>query len=282
MKIGVIGGSGLYRLTEDGPEPEKLEVSTPFGETSGPLYKQTVADKTVFFLARHGAGHRILPSEINYRANVYALKKMGVSAIISVSAVGSMKKEIQPGQFVLPDQYIDLTKGKRDPSFFGEGVVAHAHFADPTCSALREALIAAANTQSIKCHAKGTYVCIEGPQFSTRAESMLYRSWGVDVIGMTALPEARLAKEAGISYQTVAMATDYDCWNTEGGDVTVEAILKVLSDNVASSRKLVFELLSQKLPDFESINRGQMASCVVTPKEMWPAARREVLETILS
>lgn len=281
MAIGIIGGSGLYQLSESGT-PDAITVDTPFGEPSGRFYKQTVGPNEVYFLARHGEGHRVSPSEINFRANIYGFKKLGVNTLISVSAVGSMKEELAPGQFVLPEQYIDNTKGVRPNTFFGNGVVAHAHFADPECQTLRTTLSAAAKAAGITCHTGGTYVCIEGPQFSTRAESHLYRSWGVDVIGMTALPEARLAREAGLCYQTVAMVTDYDCWKEGDEDVSVDAILAVLKQNVETSRKLVVNLLSKTLPSCEVGCAKAMETSVITPQEKWPESRREELKLILS
>lgn len=284
MHIGIIGGSGFYKLT-DSSTAKSMLVGTPYGSPSGSIHKQEVGSNTVFFLPRHGEGHRISPSEINYRANIYALKKLGVSCVISVSAVGSMKKEIRPGDFVLPSQYIDMTRGLRPNTFFGQGVVAHAHFADPTCKTLREHIAVVAKRLGIGVHVGGTYVCIEGPQFSTRSESHLYRSWnipgGVSVIGMTALPEARLAREAGLCYQTVATATDYDCWNEDNEDVTVEAILKVLRENADTSRTLVHEIVSKAIPSCHSHCKEMMGHAIVTAKELWPKSKLEELEVII-
>ena len=191
------------------------------------------------FLPRHGRGHRLLPSEVNYRANIYGMKKLGVERIISVSAVGSMKEEIAPGHIVIPDQFFDRTQGKRASTFFGDGVVGHVQFADPVCADLSAALATAAGEVGATVHRGGTYICIEGPNFSTRAESNIYRSWGVDVIGMTNLPEARLAREAEICYGTVALATDYDCWHEEHDDVSVEAVLAIIEQNVATARNII-------------------------------------------
>lgn len=280
MIIGIIGGSGLYQLFE-GKAVETVNLETPFGAPSGAFHCSRLGDHTAIFLPRHGEGHRIQPSEINYRANIYGLKKLGARAVVSISAVGSMKKEIAPGDFVLPSQYIDMTKGLRPNTYFGGGVVAHAHFADPACGTLRELLGQTARAMGVKVHEGGTYVCIEGPQFSTRGESHLYRSWGVDVIGMTALPEARLAREAGMCYQTVAMSTDYDCWNTEAGDVSVEAIIKVLHDNVQTSRRLVSETLKSSIPPCRHGCAEAMKHAVMTSPELWPSDRRAVLDLIL-
>lgn len=284
MVIGVVGGSGLYQLGAG--KGEEVKLDTPFGPPSGTYYKETVGQHTVLFLPRHGKGHVLTPSEINYRANIYGFKKLGAEILISISAVGSLRQEIVPGEFVLPDQYIDLTRGFRENTFFGGGVVGHAPFADPACRTLREQLAASAKKLGVNCQVGGTYVCMEGPQFSTRAESHFYRSWNlpqgqVSVIGMTALPEARLAREAGICYQTVAMATDYDCWKEDNADVSLDAILKILHDNVDTSRKLVSEVLSNTFPPCRSHCRELMKTAVVTAKDLWPPGKREILEVIL-
>ena len=287
MIIGVIGGSGLYQLKEGGGG-ETVTVETPWGPPSAPLYRETFSSgNTLLFLPRHGPGHTILPSELNSRANIFALKKLGADVVISVSAVGSLREEIGPGDFVLPEQYIDVTRGSRPNTFFGNGVVGHALFADPTCATLRGHLRGLITAVGKKVHVGGTYVCIEGPQFSTRAESHLYRSWDLGprracVIGMTALPEAKLAREAGLCYQTVAMATDYDCWNERAGDVSIEAILKVLHDNVDASRRLVSSAVSGAVPPCQSGCKALMRNAVITPKHLWPSDRREALEILLS
>jgi 5'-methylthioadenosine phosphorylase len=191
------------------------------------------------FLPRHGKGHRLLPSEVPYRANIFGMKQLGVQRIISISAVGSMKEAIAPGHIVIPDQFFDRTQGKRASTFFGNGVVAHVQFADPVCRDLAKVLGDAARKVGVEVHRGGTYICIEGPNFSTRAESFIYRSWGVDVIGMTNIPEARLAREAEICYATVALATDYDCWHDAHDDVSVEAILAIIRQNVATARNII-------------------------------------------
>jgi len=285
MKIGIIGGSGLYQLEEAAPS-ESIEVETPYGSPSGSFFVKKLGANTLYFLPRHGVGHRLLPSEINYRANIFALKKLGVEKIISVSAVGSLKKDIVPGHIVFPDQYIDLTRD-RVTTFFGRGVVGHAHFSDPTCPSLRRHIHKTAMAIGATCHDGGTYVCMEGPQFSTRAESHWYRSWGlekgrVDVIGMTALPEAKLAREAGICYQTVAMATDYDCWNEETEAVSVEAVVAVLHKNVGLSRNLVLKLGLENFPSCDSNCRQTMKHAIMTPRELWPESRRDEIEVLLS
>jgi len=229
--IGVIGGSGLYVLAGLSGARE-VRVPTPFGEPSDAIHVGQVEGRDVAFLARHGRDHRLLPSEINYRANIYAMKALGVERILSASAVGSMKESIHPKDVVLPDQFIDRTRG-RAASFFGQGVAAHIAFADPVCAESRAALGAGARAAEATVHDGGTYLCMEGPAFSTRAESRLYRSWGVDVIGMTNLTEAKLAREAELCYATLALVTDYDCWHEAEADVSVAAVLDNLRANAA-------------------------------------------------
>jgi len=229
--IGVIGGSGLYKM--DALEDLKsVGVKTPFGEPSDEYITGSLGGVKMVFLPRHGKEHRLLPSEINYRANIYGMKKLGVTAIISVSAVGSMKEDIHPGDMVIVDQFFDRTKA-RESTFLGSGVAGHVEFAKPVCGDLSRVLYEAAKEAGATVHMGGTYVCIEGPQFSTRAESLIYRSWGVDVIGMTNIPEAKLAREAGICYATIALSTDYDCWHEEEESVTVEMILETIKNNVS-------------------------------------------------
>jgi 5'-methylthioadenosine phosphorylase len=235
--IGVIGGSGLYEI-RGLSNVEEVELSTPFGAPSDVFVTGVLSGVRMVFLPRHGRGHRILPSEINFRANIWGLKKLGVTRILSVSAVGSMREDIEPGDFVVIDQFFDRTRHRAD-TFFGDGVVAHVMFADPVCGEVRAALIAAARGLGIKVHDGGTYLNMEGPQFSTRAESKIYRQWGVDVIGMTNLQEAKLAREAELCYATVAMATDFDCWHESHEDVTVEAIIAVMNKNVGNARDLI-------------------------------------------
>ncbi len=235
--IGVIGGSGLYDL--DGLEQiERVELDTPFGKPSDAFVTGTLAGKKMVFLPRHGSKHTVLPHEINFRANIWGMKKLGVDRLISVSAVGSMKEEVVPGHLVFVDQFIDLTK-RRVSSFYGDGAVVHVPMAEPVCSPLRNALQGACEKTDATAHHGGTYVCIEGPQFSTRGESLVYRSWGVDVIGMTNMPEAKLAREAEICYATIALATDYDCWHEGEEDVTVEAVIRTLQQNVARAKSVL-------------------------------------------
>ncbi len=237
MKIGVLGGSGLYAI--DGLENvTEQTLSTPFGAPSDAFICGQLQGLDMVFLPRHARGHRLTPSEINYRANIWGLKALGVTHVVAVSAVGSMREDIEPGDFVLIDQFIDRTRHRKD-TFFGDGVVAHVMFSDPVCESLRQVLLQASSQSGTKVHDGGTYLCMEGPQFSTRAESLLYRTWGVDVIGMTNLTEAKLAREAEMCYATLAMATDYDCWHTGHDDVTVEAIVAVMQANVARARQVV-------------------------------------------
>jgi 5'-methylthioadenosine phosphorylase len=236
-EIGIIGGSGLYHMPGFTNVREQ-QISTPFGEPSDWLTLGDLAGRKVAFLARHGRGHGILPSDINFRANIYAMKQLGVSAILSISAVGSLKEEHKPGTFVVPDQFIDRTYARRS-TFFGPDIVAHVSMADPVCPEIGNAMMAACTSKNVQASRGGTYVCMEGPQFSTRAESNLYRSWGADVIGMTNLQEAKLAREAEICYGTLAMVTDYDCWHPGHDSVTTDQIVEVLTQNNASALKVL-------------------------------------------
>ena len=245
--LGVLGGSGLYDM--EGLEGvEEVEVTTTFGAPSDRVVRGRLGDTELLFLPRHGRGHRVPPHQIDYRANVLALKQLGAEQIVSVSAVGSMKENLAPGDVVIVDQFIDRTRHRPDTFFEGLGVVAHVELADPVDGALAGALYRAAVETGVRAHRGGTYVCIEGPQFSTRAESNLYRSWGVDVIGMTNLPEARLAREAELPYATVAMVTDYDCWHQSEEDVSVAAVIAVLKKNVATARAILRRVAAE-LPD---------------------------------
>ncbi len=237
LVVGVIGGSGLYEI--DGLESiEEVHLATPFGAPSDAFMTGVLGGVKMVFLPRHGRGHRILPSEINFRANLWGMKSLGVTRIVSVSAVGSMREDIVPGDFVVIDQFFDRTRHRED-TFFGGGVVGHVMFADPVCGEVRKVVLDAGGALGVKVHDGGTYINMEGPQFSTRAESRIYRGWGVDVIGMTNLQEAKLAREAEICYATVAMATDYDCWHEGHDDVTVESILEVMAATIANARALV-------------------------------------------
>ncbi len=233
--LGIIGGSGFYQI--GGLElVERIVLTTPFGTPSDSYYRGRIGEVEVVFLSRHGQGHRILPSELNYRANIYGMKQLGVQQLISVSTAGSMKDTIAPGDLVVPDQFIDHTYARR-PSFFGEGIVGHVSLADPVCADLSRDLANAGRASGAKIHEGGTYLCIEGPQFSTRAESNLYRSWGVDVISMTAMQEARLAREAELCYAVIALVTDYDCWHESVAAVDIAEILRVMRLNVELAQK---------------------------------------------
>jgi 5'-methylthioadenosine phosphorylase len=263
--LAVIGGSGLYDIPGL-TDVEEVRVETPFGPPSDAIVRGRLKDTTLLFLPRHGRGHRIPPHKIAARANVCALKKLGATHLVSISAVGSMREGIAPGDFVVVDQFIDLTKG-RISTFFDDGLVAHVGFADPVCDDLSQALARAGERAGAKVHRGGTYVCIEGPQFSTRSESQLYRSWGVSVIGMTAMPEAKLAREAELPYALLALATDYDCWHQAQEDVTIEAVLKVMGENVAKARRAVGEL-APALPDpAASRAAGALAAALMTSRE---------------
>jgi 5'-methylthioadenosine phosphorylase len=237
VRIGIIGGSGLYDMAEVTDRSE-VRLNTPFGEPSGPYVIGTLRGRRVAFLARHGAGHRLSPSELNFRANIFGLKVLGVEYILSASAVGSLKEEYKPLDIVVPDQFIDRTRG-RESTFFGRGLVAHVGFAHPFCRILSGIAHESARESGATVHRGGTYVCMEGPQFSTLAESKLYRSWGADIIGMTNLQEAKLAREAEICYTTLALVTDYDCWHPEHDHVTVEMVIANLLQNAATAQQII-------------------------------------------
>lgn len=278
-KVGVIGGSGFYQM--DGLSgAEELRIETPFGEPSSPIVVGTLEGERVAFLARHAPGHRILPSELPSRANIYALKTLGVEIIIGVSAVGSLREDIEPLHLVVPDQLIDRTRG-RPSTFFGEGLVAHIAFADPFCPDVRAALAGAARDAGAMTHNGGAYVVIEGPAFSTRAESNLYRMWGADIIGMTALPEAKLAREAEICYAILACSTDYDCWHDSEESVTAELIVANLLKNVAVSREAL-RLFLRRLPqDRQCACRSALSDALVTPLDLVPPDTLAKLEPLL-
>ncbi|MCL2450627.1 MAG: S-methyl-5'-thioadenosine phosphorylase [Polyangiaceae bacterium] len=277
--LAIIGGSGLYRI-EGLENVEEVHVDTPYGSPSDAIVRGVLGDTTLLFLPRHGRGHRIAPHRINFRANVCALKQLGATHLVCISAVGSMREDIAPGHVVVVDQFIDLTR-RRESTFFDEGIVAHVGFADPVCSALSRAAGDAAERADARVHRGGTYVCIDGPQFSTRAESLLYRSWGVAVIGMTAMPEAKLAREAQLPYALLALATDYDCWHATEEDVTVEAVLTVLNQNVARARRTIVEL-ARALPDArESPAARALSTAIVSALESVSPAARERLAWLI-
>jgi len=278
VAIGVIGGSGLYQL-EGMQNIKTKKVTTPFGKPSDDFVIGELDGIELVFLPRHGRGHRILPSELPFKANIWAMKKLGVERIISVSAVGSLKKKIKPGHAVIVDQFIDRTRGVRDYTFFGSGIVAHVAFADPTCHYLAKILYNATKKIGWKSHMGGTYVNMEGPLFSTRAESHLYRSWGADVIGMTNLQEAKLAREAEICYATLALSTDYDCWHEE--DVTVEAVMQIMASNVDKSKAVIAAAapLIKKERDCSCATALQYG--IVTDKSVIPKKTKKDLDIIV-
>ncbi|MDH5527378.1 MAG: S-methyl-5'-thioadenosine phosphorylase [Nitrospirota bacterium] len=277
--IGIIGGSGLYDI-EGFTDREERQVDTPFGEPSAPLVIGRLEGQEVVFLARHGRGHRLTPTEINFRANIHALKSVGVKRIFSVSAVGSMKEELVPGHMVVVDQFFDQTR-KRISTFFGDGIVGHVALAHPICAATAKTFGDGADDAGATVHRGGTYICIEGPQFSTLAESKIYRSWGVDVIGMTNVTEAKLAREAGLCYATMAMVTDYDCWHPEHDAVTTEAVIAVLLKNVEMSKSIVKKALARvgEIGACDCANAAKNA--VITAPDSISAEARARLSVIL-
>lgn len=278
--LGVIGGSGIYQM--DGVKiVREHDLVTPFGKPSDPVIEGQLDGRTVFFIPRHGKGHRYLPSEVPYRANIYALKQLGVTHVLAVSACGIMKEEIRPGDMVVPDQIFDRTKGIRNSSFFGEGIVGHVMFADPFCDGQRQTIIAAAKSNQARVHDGGSYVCMEGPQFSTRAESHQYRkTLSPAVIGMTALPEAKLAREAEMCYGMLALATDYDCWHETEEDVSVEAVLAVLKANANLANSIVKTII-KTLPQSTSCGCQSAAKhAIMTHPDRVPLATRQRLQLL--
>ena len=278
-EIGIIGGSGLYSMPGLVNVREE-RIATPFGEPSDAFVLGELEGKTVAFLARHGRGHRLLPTELNFRANIYAMKMLGVERILSVSAVGSLKEEHKPTDFVVPDQFIDRTFA-RVSTFFGDGVVAHVGFGDPVCPEVMQTFVDACGTAGVVGKSGGTYVCMEGPQFSTRAESNLYRSWGADVIGMTNLQEAKLAREAEICYATMAMVTDYDCWRAGHDDVTVDQIIAVLHQNAENAAKVVRAAIAAMPAKRYCACGSALQHAILTDIKAIPLQTRERLALIL-
>ncbi len=276
--IGIIGGSGLYNI-EGIKDVEEVPIGTPFGKPSDSFRVGTLEGRRVAFLPRHGRNHTILPSELNFRANIYGMKKLGVEHIIAVSAVGSMKEEIRPLDIVIPDQFIDRTRG-RIGTFFGEGIVGHVSFADPICGTLANTLYHAAKSVGAYVHKGGTYLCMEGPLFSTRAESNVYRQWGVSVIGMTNLQEAKLSREAEICYSTLAMSTDYDCWHVGEEAVTLEMIISNLNKNAETAKRI----LKTAIPRIERKRNCACATAaahaIVTQKDKIPENTKKKLDVI--
>jgi 5'-methylthioadenosine phosphorylase len=278
-EIGIIGGSGLYAMPGL-TEVREERVETPFGEASDSFVLGELEGRRVAFLARHGKGHRILPSELNFRANIYGFKALGVTSILSVSAVGSLKEEHKPTDFVVPDQFIDRTFA-RHATFFGDGVVGHVGFGDPVCPMVLDTFVKACAEVGVTGKRGGTYVCMEGPQFSTRAESNLYRSWGADVIGMTNLQEAKLAREAEISYATLAMVTDYDCWREGHDDVTVDQIIAVMHQNSSNAQQVV-KAAVRLMPKDLSASPAQSAAkfAIMTDPKAIPVEAKEKLKIL--
>lgn len=277
MSLGIIGGSGVYSF-DSIKVLEEISIETPFGFPSSKIIKAKLNDNELYFLPRHGKGHKISPSEINYRANIYALKKLGITHVLSISAVGSLREDLAPGDFFLPDQFIDWTKGKRERSFFSNGMVGHVSAANPVCNELRNRVYTLSQElSSLKTTTIGSYICIEGPQFSTKAESQIYRGFGASVIGMTNVPEAYLAKEAGLAYATVAMITDYDCWKEE--HCTVDEIMKVMKGNYNNAQKLI-ELVVPSLCDNPTKVTKENEYAVITKPELLSAKQLEIIEVL--
>jgi len=281
-KIGIIGGSGLYQMPEL-TDVDEIEIQTPFGKPSDSFIIGTLAEERVAFLPRHGRGHRLTPTEVPFRANIYAMKLLGVERIFSASAVGSLQEKYAPLDMVIPDQFFDRTRARaRESTFFGEGIVAHVGFAHPVCAALGDVLEESCKVAQVKMHRGGTYICMEGPAFSTVAESNVYRSWGMDVIGMTNLQEAKLAREAEICYATLALVTDYDCWHPGHDAVTVEAVIEYLNKNVRNAQ-VIMQTAVKSLA-----NRGRDCKCgsalrnaIFTAPNLWPEATARRLEAII-
>ena len=279
VRIGIIGGSGLYDMAELTDREEKV-LATPFGEPSGPYVLATLRGKRVAFLARHGAGHRLTPTELNYRANIFGMKMLGVEWIISASAVGSLQEQYRPMDLVFPDQFIDRTRG-RISTFFGGGVVAHVGFAHPLSHYLSALAADAAAEIGARVHRGGTYVCMEGPQFSTLAESKLYRTWGADLIGMTNLQEAKLAREAEIAYSTMALVTDYDCWHEDHESVTVEMIIGHLTHNAKTAQQVIAKVVEQLDVERRDPAHSALATAIITRPDAIPEKTRRDLAPII-
>jgi 5'-methylthioadenosine phosphorylase len=278
-EIGIIGGSGLYDMPEL-TNREEVTLTTPFGEPSGPYVLATLRGRRVAFLARHGLGHRVSPSELNFRANIYGMKALGVGSILSASAVGSLREEYRPLDIVIPDQFFDRTKG-RVSTFFGRGLVAHVGFAHPICQRLAGVAGHAAKAVGARVHEGGTYVCMEGPQFSTLAESKLYRSWGMDIIGMTNLQEAKLAREAEICYVTIALVTDYDCWHPDHDSVTVEMIIGNLTQNAKTAQQIIAQAVTEVPTDRTCACATALATAIITRPDAIPEQTKRELAPIV-
>ncbi|HEX8137387.1 MAG TPA: S-methyl-5'-thioadenosine phosphorylase [Pyrinomonadaceae bacterium] len=281
-QIGIIGGSGLYQMPEL-KEIEEVKVDTPFGSPSDAFITGTLEGVRVAFLPRHGRGHRLTPSELPFRANIYAMKLLGVERILSASAVGSLQEQYAPLDMVIPDQFFDRTRARaQESTFFGEGIVAHITFAHPVCGELGDVLESACGAADVRVHRGGTYLCMEGPAFSTKAESNVYRSWGMDVIGMTNLQEAKLAREAEICYATLALVTDYDCWHEDHDAVSVETVVEYLNKNVRNAQIIMREAVRRLAARPRGCKCGSaLKNAIFTAPELWPPATAKKLEAIL-
>jgi 5'-methylthioadenosine phosphorylase len=279
-KIGIIGGSGLYNI-EGIKNIKEITVETPFGDPSDKFVIGTLEDKEVVFLPRHGVGHRISPSEINYRANIYAMKKLGVERIISVTACGSLKEEIRPLDFVVVDQFVDRTNHSREMTFFDNGIVAHIVFAYPVCGELSGLIYKTGRHLDLNMHRGGTYINMEGPAFSTMAESNLYRSWGMDIIGMTNMPEAKLAREAEICYSSLACVTDYDCWHPQHESVTIDMVIENLSKNVGNAKKILSAVIRNISDERNCSCCESLKYAIITDKKLIPEKVKQNLDIII-
>lgn len=279
-RIGIIGGSGLYKM-EGIKDVKEISVTTPFGKPSGKFVLGTLEGKEVIFLPRHGVGHRIPPSHINYRANIFGMKKLGVERIISVTACGSLKEEFKPLDFVAVDQFVDRTNYAREMSFFSEGIVAHIEFSHPVCEELRSLLYDAGKSLNLRIHNGGTYINMEGPAFSTFAESKLYRSWGMDVVGMTNFAEAKLAREAEICYATLAAVTDYDCWHPQHASVTIDMIIKNLNKNVENAKRILSAVIKNLNPERSCNCKDTLKYAIITDRKVIPGKIKKDLKIII-
>jgi 5'-methylthioadenosine phosphorylase len=281
-KIGIIGGSGLYQMPEL-KDVEEVGVETPFGSPSDDFIVGTLEGERVAFLPRHGRGHKLLPTELPFRANIYAMKLLGVERILSASAVGSLQERYAPLDMVIPDQFFDRTRARaHESTFFGDGIVGHITFAHPVCGDLGDVLEASCGAAEVKVHRGGTYLCMEGPAFSTKAESHVYRSWGMDVIGMTNLQEAKLAREAEICYATLALVTDYDCWHEGHDAVSVEAVVEYLNKNVRNAQIIMREAVRRLSTAERACACGSaLKSAIFTPPELWPEATTKKLDAVI-
>ena len=282
VRVGIIGGSGLYQMPEL-TAIEEVQVDTPFGPPSDSFFIGTLEGERVAFLPRHGRGHRFTPTEVPYRANIYAMKKLGVESILSASAVGSLQEQYAPLDMVIPDQFFDRTRARaKESTFFGEGIVAHISFAHPVCSRLGDVLEQSCAAADVNVHRGGTYVCMEGPAFSTVAESNVYRSWGMDIIGMTNLQEAKLAREAEICYATLALVTDYDCWHPGHDAVSIDMVVEYLNKNVRNAQIILRESLKRLQASERTCKCGSaLQHAIFTPPDHWPEATTKKLEAII-